>query len=63
MDFRSLGLKQAELSSLLREKGKLGFQDGLVFGQEGEGFQRVNFACPHSVVVEAMERLKRAIME
>ncbi|ELK43677.1 PatB family C-S lyase [Brevibacillus agri] len=63
MDFRRLGLKQPELNRLLREKAKLGFQDGVVFGQEGEGFQRINFACPRAVVEEAMERLKRAITE
>lgn len=63
IDFRRLGLKQPELNRLLREKAKLGFHDGVTFGQEGEGFQRINFACPRSVVEEAMERLKRAITE
>lgn len=61
MDFRRLGWKQADLNKLLRERAKLGLHDGMTFGNEGEGFQRINFACPRVILVEAMERLERAI--
>ncbi|QRG69728.1 MalY/PatB family protein [Brevibacillus choshinensis] len=61
MDFRKLGLEPAELNRLLRQKAKLGLNDGAGFGTEGEGFQRINFACPRSLLVEAMERLEKAI--
>jgi len=36
-------------------------EDGSVFGQEGEGFMRMNIACPRSILVEALERIRRAI--
>lgn len=61
MDFRRLGLNQAELNRLLRKGAKLGLHDGVTFGSEGEGFQRINFGCPRSILVEAMERLEKAV--
>ncbi|GED66453.1 cystathionine beta-lyase [Brevibacillus reuszeri] len=61
MDFRSLGLSQTELNELLRREAKLGLQDGAMFGSEGAGFQRINFGCPRSILVEAMERLERVL--
>ena len=61
MDFRSLGLSQPELNKLLRQDAKLGLHDGVTFGPEGEGFQRINFGCPRSILIEAMERLASVI--
>lgn len=61
MDFRKLGLEQAELNRLIRQEAKLGLLDGAGFGKEGIGFQRINFACPRALLVEAMERLERAL--
>jgi cystathionine beta-lyase len=46
-----------ELRSFLYEKAKVGFEDGSIFGEEGEGFMRVNLACPRAIVEEAMKRL------
>ncbi|KUK78495.1 MAG: Bifunctional PLP-dependent enzyme with beta-cystathionase and maltose regulon repressor activitie, partial [Mesotoga prima] len=37
-----------------------GFEDGSVFGIEGEGFMRVNLACPRAILEEAMKRLMEA---
>jgi cystathionine beta-lyase len=61
MDFRKLGLSRSVLNRLIRQEAKLGLQDGAEFGTEGEGFQRINFACQRDILVEAMERLERAI--
>ncbi|MGG1660234.1 MalY/PatB family protein [Brevibacillus sp. NRS-1366] len=61
MDFRLLGLSQAELNKLLRREAKLGLHDGVTFGSEGEGFQRINFGCPRVILEEAMSRLEQAI--
>jgi cystathionine beta-lyase len=61
LDFQELGLNDEELNTFIQEKAKLGLNDGPRFGPGGEGFQRMNVACPRSMVVEAMERLKRAI--
>ncbi len=44
----------------LRE-AKVAFQDGALFGRAGEGFVRVNFACPRARLEEAMEKVRRSL--
>lgn len=63
LDFSALGLDTQELADLLLKKARLYLDEGQIFGSEGEGFARVNVACPRSVLVEAMQRLRRAIRE
>jgi cystathionine beta-lyase len=41
------------------ESGGVGLYDGRVFG--GEGFVRLNFACPRSVLMQALDRLESAL--
>ena len=60
-DCRSLGLDKDALEDLMFNKAKIYFDEGYIFGEEGEGFERINIACPRSIVVDAMERIKRAI--
>ena len=55
LDFRKLGLSQAELNKLIVDKARLALNDGAMF--EGEGFMRLNAASPRSVIEEAMRRL------
>ncbi len=61
LDFRKLGLKPLELRTFLREKALVGLDDGFLFGQGGEGFARMNIACPRGLLTEAFKRLERAI--
>ena len=61
LDFRALQMGNKELKNFIQNKAKLGLSDGPVFGPGGEGFQRMNIACPRSVVKEALMRLKEAI--
>ncbi|NOY38528.1 MAG: putative C-S lyase [Chlorobi bacterium] len=61
LDFRELNMTTGELNSMLTRKAKLGLNDGTIFGQGGVGFQRMNVACPKSIVEQAMENLKKAI--
>jgi len=61
LDFRELGLSNDELKKFILEKAKLGLNDGPVFGPGGDGFQRMNVACPRSIVEEAMSRLEKAL--
>ncbi|MCD4729918.1 MAG: PatB family C-S lyase, partial [Bacteroidales bacterium] len=49
LDFRELRLSDEELKDFIIHKAKLGFNDGPVFGPGGEGFQRMNVACPRSI--------------
>jgi cystathionine beta-lyase len=45
------------------EKARVAFNDGRIFGPGGEGFVRLNFGCPRSILVEALERMKTALVE
>ncbi|MEK4359645.1 PatB family C-S lyase [Paenibacillus sp. FSL M7-1455] len=63
LDFRALGMDQDELSAFLLAKAKLALNNGGAFGQGGEGFMRMNVACPKATVAEAMERLNAAMKE
>lgn len=60
LDFRAYGLSDEELDKLIIEKAGLWLDSGAVFGKCGEGFQRINAACPRTTLEEALERLKRA---
>jgi len=43
------------------EHGRVALNDGAAFGLGGEGFVRLNFACPRSVLEEGLTRMKRAL--
>ena len=62
IDCRALPFKnQAELDKFFVEEVKLGLNPGRSFGVEGEGFLRMNMACPRSYVEEAMRRIDRVV--
>ena len=61
LDFRSFGLRPAELEEIIVQRAKLWLDSGSIFGKAGEGFQRINAACPRSTLLEALERLEHAI--
>ncbi len=61
MDFNGLGLDKDRLEKLMHEEAQLFFDEGYIFGEEGNGFERMNIACPTSVLEQALERLKKTI--
>ncbi|BBO91051.1 MalY/PatB family protein [Desulfosarcina ovata] len=61
LDCRQLGLDPLELKRLMLEKARIFPDEGFIFGPEGEGFERINIACPRSVLKEALERIRRAV--
>ena len=52
-----------ELEDLIIHKAKLWLDSGKIFGKSGEGFQRINVACPRSTVKEALDRIRAALLE
>lgn len=60
IDCRELGLSDEEIKEKLLYKGKLGLEPGTKYGEGGEGFVRMNLACPRETLNEGLERLKRA---
>ena len=61
MDARGLNFTEKERQSFFLEKAKIWLNSGMVFGPEGEGFERVNIASPRPVLAKAMEQLKAAV--
>ncbi len=61
LDFRALGLDRAALEDLTQIRAKVLFDEGYIFGDEGEGFERINLACPRAVLELALGRLKDEI--
>ena len=61
LDFRGTGLSVEELDDKIINQAKLWLDSGKIFGNCGEGFQRINVACPRKVLEEALERIKKVI--
>ena len=59
VDFRGTGKSHEDIKNILVNQCSLGFNNGKEYGTEGEGFFRVNLACPRSFVEEAINRLKK----
>ncbi|WP_053367568.1 MalY/PatB family protein [Bacillus sp. FJAT-27245] len=60
LDCRELSLSDEEIQRRLLEKGKLALEPGIKYGQGGEGFVRMNIACPRDVLEDGLGRLKKA---
>lgn len=61
LDFRALGMTEKERENLIVNQAKLWLDSGAIFGQVGEGFERINVACPRATIKEALDRLKAVI--
>lgn len=61
LDFSKLGLSDEQLDNLLVHKARLWLDEGTMFGAGGEGFARINIACPRSVLKQALLQLGQAI--
>lgn len=59
LDFREYGLSDEELDKRILEEAGLWLDSGAVFGACGEGFQRINIACPRATLEQALERLNK----
>lgn len=61
LDCRELGMDKMALRGFFRNKARLALEDGFVYGPGGEGFQRMNIACPRSTLTDALGRLEKAV--
>ena len=61
LDCRAMGLDGAGLQKFFVEKAGVGMNEGSRFGPGGEGFMRMNLACPRSVVEKALKQIESAI--
>lgn len=61
MDCRDLNLSLDEIDDLFINKAKLALDSGHWFGKVGEGFMRMNIACPRAILEKSLENLKEAV--
>ena len=61
LDCRELGLNREELNRLFVEDAHLALNEGTTFGKEGEGFMRLNIACPRATLEQALKQLTQAV--
>lgn len=61
LDCRKAGLGEPPGEFFLRE-AKVALNEGTIFGKEsGQDFVRLNFGCPRSILLEALERMSVAL--
>ncbi len=67
LDCQELGLvpagEDAHFNPFFEEHARVALNEGAWFGPGGEGFARLNFGCPRSTLVEALEKMERAVKE
>ena len=61
LDCRNMGLSHEELTHFFYYKAKLGLNDGMSFGEAGEGFMRLNIGTGKEVLECAMQQLLDAL--
>jgi cystathionine beta-lyase len=59
LDCRGTGLSQP--CQCFLDLGRVACSDGAAFGPGGEGFVRLNFGCPRSMLMAALRRMKGAL--
>ncbi|MGQ9491505.1 MAG: MalY/PatB family protein [Anaerolineae bacterium] len=62
LDCRGVGLAEDPAAFFLRQAG-VALNEGKAFGRGGEGFVRLNFACPRATLTEALARMATALAE
>jgi len=61
LDCRALGMADAELRNFFVRDCGLGLSPGIVFGEPGSGFMRMNLGAPRAVVEQALAAIEGAI--
>ncbi len=59
IDIRPLGLTSDEIDSLLKEKGKVRINGGTMY--HGDGYIRINYACPRPRLKEGLDRIVKCL--
>ena len=60
LDCRDAGIL-GNPSEFFLKRAKVALNDGGEFGRGGEGFVRLNFACPRKTLTEALDRMVEAL--
>jgi len=62
VDIKSTGLSSDQLTHLLLTEGKVMVNSGTIYGKaQGEGYMRINIACPRARMLEGLKRMAHVI--
>lgn len=61
IDFSDYKIDSRTLHKTLKYEGKIWLDEGYLFGKAGEGFERINIACPRRTLEEGLKRIKDCI--
>lgn len=61
LDCKGLNLDDTSLNQFFLQNAKVAMNSGASFGTGGEGFMRMNIACPRATLHEGLERIARAV--
>lgn len=61
VDCRKLGMSSVELEEKLIREGEVWLNPGSMYGEAGEGFMRINIACPRARLEEGLRRIKKVL--
>lgn len=63
LDCNELPVPAEKLKEFFVNEAGVGLNDGVTFGKEGHGFQRLNFACQRTVLEDGLERIRNAVVK
>jgi cystathionine beta-lyase len=61
LDCRGAAAAAADPFTFFLERAKVACNDGALFGRGGQGFVRLNFGSPRSILTKGLERMRRAL--
>jgi cysteine-S-conjugate beta-lyase len=61
VDLRGLGLPDARVREILLKEAGVWLDEGAKFGRGGEGMQRLNLACPRTILSDGLRRMTAAL--
>ncbi|OQY34788.1 MAG: hypothetical protein B6241_03660 [Spirochaetaceae bacterium 4572_59] len=63
LDFRNCGINHKELEKRFIQIGKIALVEGRWFGEGGDGFFRLNYGCPRSLLEEGLKKLSASLTD
>lgn len=60
LDCRALGVSDAQLKHFFVHEAGVGMSPGIMFGEGGSGFMRMNIGAPRHTIVAALENIRKA---
>lgn len=61
LDCRALGMNDAELNRFFVHEAGVGLSPGILFGEAGSGFMRMNIGAPRQVITNALDSIVNAL--